>query len=194
MHEFWKPKAHEPEHRDWMNMKSNQEASGRIVAVSTSRTKGVKKKNIMHGKLIKDHGLENDAHAGKWHRQVSLLAIENIRDMQRKGLDVAPGDFAENITTEGLALWKLPLGTRLSLGDTVLVEVTQIGKTCHSRCAIYYQVGDCMMPRNGIFARVLKGGVVKPGYGIRILKASYQDDTKAARARKWILSHKGGGN
>ena len=152
-------------------MNTNQEASGRIVAVSTSRTKGVKKKNILRGKLIKEYGLENDAHAGKWHRQLSLLAIENIREMQQKGLDVDSGDFAENITTEGLALWKLPVGTKLSLGDNVLVEVTQIGKTCHSRCAIYHQVGDCVMPKKGIFARVLKGGIVQPGDVIQVLGA-----------------------
>jgi MOSC domain-containing protein YiiM len=152
-------------------MNNNQEASGRIVAVSTSRTKGVKKKNIMRGKLIKEYGLENDAHAGKWHRQISLLAIENIREMQQKGVNVDSGDFAENITTEGLVLWKLPVHTKLRLGDDVLVEVTQIGKKCHSHCAIYHQVGDCVMPKKGIFARVLNGGIVQPGDAIHVFEA-----------------------
>lgn len=150
-------------------MSADQNAAVRIVAVSTSRTKGVKKKNLMRAMLIEDHGMENDAHAGKWHRQVSLLAVEDIREMQQKGLDVAPGDFAENITTEGLTLWKLPVGTKLKLGEDVMVEVTQIGKTCHSGCAIFRQVGECVMPKRGIFARVLKGGMVQPGDAIRVL-------------------------
>jgi MOSC domain-containing protein YiiM len=146
-----------------------QAGDGRIVAVSVSLKKGVKKTNILLGNLIENYGLENDAHAGDWHRQVSLLAIESISKIREKGLDVNPGDFAENITTEGIKLWELPVGTRLKLGEDALVEVTQIGKECHDRCAIYKQVGDCVMPREGIFVKVLKNGAVGPKDGIQIL-------------------------
>jgi MOSC domain-containing protein YiiM len=143
--------------------KREQPEKSRIVAVSVSLKKGVKKTNIRSGKFIENHGLENDAHAGDWPRQVSLLAMESIAKIQDNGLDVRPGDFAENITTEGIRLWELPVGTRMRLGKEALVEVTQIGKECHDRCAIYHQVGDCVMPREGIFVRVLKRGEVKPG-------------------------------
>lgn len=119
---------------------------GRIVAVCTSANKGERKKNIGRGMLIANHGLKGDAHAGPWHRQVSLLAMESIAKMQAKGLKVGPGDFAENLTTEGIDLVSLPVGTRLKIGPSVLAEVTQIGKQCHSRCAIYQQAGDCVMP------------------------------------------------
>jgi MOSC domain-containing protein YiiM len=145
-----------------------QTGDGRIVAVSISPKKGVRKTNILLGSLIENHGMENDAHAGDWHRQVSLLAIESISKIREKGLDVNPGDFAENITTEGIELWKLPVGTRLKLGEDALVEITQIGKECHDRCAIFKQVGDCVMPREGIFVKVLKGGTISPADGIRI--------------------------
>lgn len=145
-----------------------QTSDGRIVAVSVSLKKGVKKTNILSGSLIENYGLENDAHAGDWHRQVSLLAIESIAKIREKGLDVSPGDFAENITTEGIRLWELPVGTRMKLGEEALVEVTQIGKECHDRCAIFHQVGDCVMPREGIFVKVLKGGTVGPSDGIHI--------------------------
>ena len=147
---------------------SKQTLSGQIVAVSLSSKKGIKKTNMRGGTLIENYGLENDAHAGDWHRQVSLLAIESISKIRKKGLDVKPGDFAENITTKGIKLWELPVGTRLNLGEDALVEVTQIGKECHDRCAIYKQVGDCVMPREGIFVKVLKGGTVKPADGIQI--------------------------
>ncbi len=136
---------------------------GRIVAVCTSEKKGMRKKNIGEGILKPDHGLEGDAHAGDWHRQVSLLALESIEKMRAKGLDVNPGDFAENLTTEGLVLVDLPVGTKLRIGSKALGEVTQIGKVCHDRCAIYYQAGDCVMPREGIFIKVLRGGPVKVG-------------------------------
>lgn len=135
--------------------------AGKIVAVCTSETKGTRKKNVGSGMLIPGHGLEGDAHAGNWHRQVSLLAIESIEKMRQKGLDVHPGDFAENLTTEGIVLVDLPVGTRLKIGAQAEGEVTQIGKVCHDRCAIYYQAGDCVMPREGIFVKVLKGGPVK---------------------------------
>ena len=142
---------------------------GRVTAVSISRKKGQKKTNIPAGNLIENHGLESDAHSGDWHRQVSLLAVESIAKIKEKGLDVASGDFAENITTEGIRLWELPVGTRLRAGDQSLLEVTQIGKECHARCAIFHQVGDCVMPREGIFARVLRGGEIRPGDLIRVM-------------------------
>jgi MOSC domain-containing protein YiiM len=135
----------------------------KIVEVSISKKKGVRKENIPEGLLIENFGLKDDAHAGDWHRQVSLLAMESIEKIKAKGLDVGPGDFAENITTIGINLVDLPIGTRLKLGDEVLMEVTQIGKECHSRCAIFYQAGDCVMPREGIFAKVLNGGKVRKG-------------------------------
>ncbi|MGD8775036.1 MAG: MOSC domain-containing protein [Syntrophobacterales bacterium] len=142
---------------------------GKIVAVSTSSRKGKKKTNLARCELLENKGLDGDAHAGDWHRQVSLLATESIAKIQEKGLEVAPGDFAENITTTGLKLWKFPLGTQIALGKQALLEVTQIGKECHDRCAIYHQVGDCVMPREGIFARVLRGGTIKPGDEISII-------------------------
>ena len=136
---------------------------GYVKTVSASHTKGVQKTNAPQVCLKAGHGIEGDAHAGPWHRQVSLLAMESIAKIRAKGLDVNPGDFAENITTEGIALHTLPVGTRLQLGDAIQVEVTQIGKECHNRCAIFHAVGDCVMPREGIFVRVLKGGVLRPG-------------------------------
>ena len=142
---------------------------GQIVAVSTSRNKGKKKKNLPTCELVEDKGLEGDAHAGDWHRQVSLLAMESIAKIREQGVDVAPGDFAENLTTTGIRVWELPLGTRIAVGTEALLEVTQIGKECHDRCAIYHQVGDCVMPREGIFTRVLHGGTVKPGDEVRVL-------------------------
>lgn len=143
---------------------------GKILAVCTSENTGERKKNIGKGMLIVGHGLEGDAHAGDWHRQVSLLAMESIKKMRGKGLDVGPGDFAENLTTEGIDLVSLPVGTKLKIGEKALGEVTQIGKKCHSRCAIYYQAGDCIMPREGIFVRVLKGGPVQVGDNIEVVE------------------------
>ena len=142
--------------------------TGTIVAVSMSENKGERKTPVAAVELREGHGIVGDAHAGEWHRQVSLLAQESIRKMQALGLAVSAGDFAENITTEGLDLVSLPVGARLSLGDTV-VEVTQIGKECHTRCAIYYQAGDCVMPKEGIFARVVRGGTVRPGERAELL-------------------------
>jgi len=144
---------------------------GQIVAVSTSRRKGQRKSNLSECELLKDKGFEGDAHAGDWHRQVSLLAMESIAKIRDKGMDVAPGDFAENITTSGIEIWQLELGTRLAVGSEAELEITQLGKECHDRCAIYHQVGDCVMPREGIFARVIRGGKVKPGDTIRVLPA-----------------------
>ena len=136
---------------------------GRVVAVSISDRKGIKKHNVNAVELRVEHGLTNDAHAGSWLRQVSLLGVESIGKIQAKGLDVAAGDFAENIATEGICLWQLPLGCRFRIGDDALVEVTQIGKTCHNRCAIFHQVGDCVMPREGVFARIFEAGTIRPG-------------------------------
>lgn len=143
---------------------------GYVVAVCTSPKKGMRKKNIGTGKLVADHGLEGDAHAGPWHRQVSLLALESVQKMRNAGLDVNPGDFAENITTVGVDLVSLPLGTKIAIGAGALGEVTQIGKECHTRCAIYHQAGDCVMPREGIFIKVIKGGVVRVGDEVRLLE------------------------
>ncbi len=141
---------------------------GKIIAVCTSPNKGMRKKNVGSARLLVDLGLEGDAHAGFAHRQVSLLALESIDKMRQVGLDVNPGDFAENITTEGLELPKLPVGTRLKIGDSIL-EVSQIGKECHQRCAIYYQAGDCVMPKEGIFATVVSGDTVNVGDVIEVL-------------------------
>lgn len=141
-----------------------------LVAVCTSEKKGMRKKNVGQGLLIEEHGLEGDAHAGPWHRQVSLLALESIEKMRQAGLDVNPGDFAENLTTSGIELYTLPVGTKLKIGGEVLGEVTQIGKECHTRCAIYYQAGDCVMPKEGIFIRVLHGGGVKVGDSIEVIQ------------------------
>jgi MOSC domain-containing protein YiiM len=143
--------------------------SGKVFAVCVSEKKGERKKPVDFVEIKENHGIVGDAHSGEWHRQVSLLALESIRKMQEKGLDVVSGDFAENITTEGIDLPSLPVGTRLAIGDT-LAEVTQIGKECHTRCAIYYQAGDCVMPREGIFVKVLKGGRVKKGDTIEVIK------------------------
>ena len=142
---------------------------GKVIAVCLSQRKGTPKHDVREGFLRADWGLEGDAHAGPWHRQVSLLAMESIEKMQAKGLKVRPGSFAENITTQGLELHTLPVGTRLRLGQA-LVEVTQIGKECHERCAIYYQAGDCVMPREGIFVRVLEGGTVRAGDAIEVVE------------------------
>ena len=135
---------------------------GKVLAVNVSEKKGERKTPVPSVTLREGHGIEGDGHAGDWHRQVSLLAMESIAKMQAMGLSVKEGDFAENITTEGVNLVSLAIGTRFTMGETEL-EVTQIGKECHTRCAIYYQAGDCVMPKEGIFAKVLKGGVVKPG-------------------------------
>ncbi|MBI5524155.1 MAG: MOSC domain-containing protein [Desulfarculus sp.] len=143
-------------------MPPEQAAVGHIVSVNISETKGVRKTPLPQGELAPDVGLKGDAHSGTWHRQLSLLAQESIDYMRGLGLDVHPGDFAENVTTQGLSLHTLPIGSRLMLG-AVEVEVTQIGKECHTGCAIRQQAGDCIMPRQGIFARVLNPGMVRPG-------------------------------
>jgi len=136
---------------------------GKVLAVNISEEKGTKKTNVWKCTLLKDFGLKGDAHAGPWHRQVSLLANESIEKMRAMGLNVGYGDFAENITTESVDLVHLPIGTTIRIGGSVLLRVTQIGKECHERCAIYYQAGDCVMPKEGIFAEVINDGEVKVG-------------------------------
>jgi MOSC domain-containing protein YiiM len=142
--------------------------TAKVVSINISSKKGIRKKPVKEAEIITDHGIKDDAHAsGTWHRQISLLALESIKKMQDLGLKVKPGDFAENITTEGIDLIKLPVGTRMKIGD-VEAEVSQIGKECHTRCAIYYQAGDCVMPKEGIFVKVLKGGKVRVGDPIEV--------------------------
>lgn len=144
--------------------------SGRVIAINISEKKGVPKTAVEKAMFIEDFGIEGDAHSGKWHRQVSLLGEESIDKIRQHGIKgLCTGRFAENITTEGVILYELPVGTRLQVGDTIQ-EVTQIGKECHRKCAIYYQVGDCVMPREGIFTRVIKGGQVKAGDIIKVLQ------------------------
>lgn len=136
--------------------------TAQIVAVCISKNKGERKTPVEQVELLENHGIVGDAHAGDWHRQVSLLAQESINKMRAAGLDVENGDFAENITTVGIDLPKLPIGAQLQIGE-VLLEITQIGKECHTRCAIYHQAGDCVMPKEGVFARVLSPGRLRPG-------------------------------
>jgi MOSC domain-containing protein YiiM len=151
----------------------NQE--GQVLAVCTSKKKGVRKRDVGQAELRPEWGIVGDAHAGPWHRQVSLLAWESIEKMRAAGLNVKAGSFAENITTTGLNLVDLPVGTQLRLGEA-LVRVTQIGKVCHDRCAIYYQAGDCVMPREGIFVEVLAGGQVQAGDAIQVLQGETADN------------------
>ncbi|HCC68751.1 MAG TPA: MOSC domain-containing protein [Nitrospiraceae bacterium] len=143
---------------------------GKVVSVNISDKKGQRKDKTAEAYLRKDFGIDGDAHASKeWHRQVSLLALESIKKMQAMGMKVGPGDFAENITTEGIDLLGLPLSTKISIGTDVVIEVSQRGKECHTPCAIYRQTGDCVMPKEGIFVRVLKGGKVKEGDTIKVI-------------------------
>jgi len=138
-----------------------------VVAVCKSDDKGTRKSNVQRGLLKEGYGLVDDAHADcNTHRQVSLLAVESISKMRDMGLDVAPGDFAENLTTEGLDLVSLPVGTRISVGEDAILEIAQIGKECHSGCAIFREVGKCIMPKEGVFARVIRGGLVNSGDAI----------------------------
>ena len=141
----------------------------KITAVCKSKRKGTKKQIVGEGIFKEEYGLVGDAHAAKdTHRQVSLLAIESIAKMHDLGLDLGPGDFAENLTTEGIELVSLPIGTKLSVGEGIILEVTQIGKECHTKCAIYHQVGKCIMPEEGVFVRVIRGGLVRAGDPIEV--------------------------
>ena len=148
---------------------SPHSVDGRIVSVNVADTKGVRKQPVPVINLLVEHGVEGDAHAGPWHRQVSLLANESIEKMKPSCPSVEPGAFGENITTEGIRVYDLPVGSRMYVGETLL-EVTQIGKVCHDRCAIFYQAGDCVMPREGIFARVVEGGEIRAGDGLVLYK------------------------
>lgn len=140
---------------------------GQVIAVCISEKKGTQKTSIPEVTLVEEFGIEKDAHAGKWHRQVSLLSYETIEAFKTRGAEVIDGAFGENIIVEGIELTKLPVGTRLACGD-ILLEVTQIGKECHSHCEIYHKMGECIMPSNGIFTRVLKGGVMRQGDEINV--------------------------
>lgn len=147
----------------------------KVIAISVSDKKGVRKTNVNSAILKEDFGIIGDAHAGTQNRQVSLLAQESIEKMKAKGLKVKAGDFAENITTEGLDLLGSKIGDKLKINDKVTLEISQIGKECRARCSIYYQAGDCVMPREGIFANVIKGGAIKPGDKITILYKDSQN-------------------
>lgn len=142
---------------------------GKVMAVCISEKKGTQKKNVHEALFIEDFGLENDAHAGKWHRQVSLLSYEKIQDFKKKGAPVEDGAFGENLIVSGIDFKKLPVGTRFQSGDVVL-EMTQIGKECHSGCEIYKIMGDCIMPREGVFARVIRGGRIREGDELTVLE------------------------
>lgn len=155
-----------------------------IIAVCSSEKKGQRKKQMERGLLVRDRGLQGDAHGGGGRRQVSLLAVESVDRMRAAGLDLQPGDFAENLATRGLELFSLPLGTRLKVGERAILRVTQIGKECHDRCAIYEQAGDCVMPREGIFAEVLQGGEVAAGDSL-VLKPSYRFALLTASDKGW---------
>lgn len=135
----------------------------KIRSIAVSKRKGTRKEQVEQALVVKEHGIKGDAHAGAWHRQVSFLAVESIEKAKSAGLSVGFGDFAENIATEGIDWPSIPVGARFRLGDSVLVEITQIGKECHKKCAIYYQAGDCIMPREGIFAKVIEGGTIRCG-------------------------------
>ena len=147
-----------------------------VIAVCKSRKKGTSKEPAAEGILREDYGLIDDAHADCCtHRQVSLLAIESIDKMRSLGLDIGPGGFAENLTTKGIDLVSLPVGTRLNIEGEVLLEITQIGKECHTKCAIYHKIGQCIMPEEGVFARVICGGPVKPGDQIKAERDGKQE-------------------
>ena len=142
-----------------------------IRAICISDQKGTQKYRIPEGTFIEDHGIEGDAHAGKWHRQVSLLSAEKIEEFRKKGVQVEYGAFGENLVVEGCDLRSLPVGTRFAIGE-VLLKMTQIGKECHDHCAIYNVTGDCIMPREGVFAKVLRGGIVREGDSLDVIPAA----------------------
>ena len=141
---------------------------GEIISIAVSKKKGMRKKVVDSVTVVEDHGIQDDAHAGFLNRQVSFLSSESINLAKSEGLDVSYGDFAENFATKGIEWKDLPLGTIVNIGDSVVVEITQIGKECHKKCAIYYQAGDCIMPKEGIFGTVIKGGEVETGDSILI--------------------------
>ena len=140
---------------------------GKVMAVCTSPAKGTQKQNAGEGIFIEDYGIQGDAHAGKWHRQVSLLSYEKIQEFRERGAEVEDGAFGENLVVKGIDFRSLPVGTRLSCGDVVL-EITQIGKECHHGCQIFQKMGDCIMPREGVFARVIRGGTIRTGDDMKV--------------------------
>jgi len=147
--------------------------TGKITAISISKKKGIPKSNVPMASLKENWGIDGDVHAGEWHRQISILALESIEKMRAKGLNVRPGAFAENITTEFVDVPNLHVGDVVHIGKSIL-EITQIGKECHTRCAIFYAAGDCVMPREGIFARVLKGGDVSVGDSFEVQQSTIE--------------------
>ncbi len=153
-----------------MTLQNTPGTVGTVVSINLSERKTVRKQRFDRGTLVLDRGFMGDAHARDWHRQVSLLALESIEEMVAKGLDVGPGDFAENITTRGIDVMTLPVGSILKVGDEAVLEVSQVGKVCHTKCAIYYQAGDCVMPREGIFAVVRVPGEVMAGDPIEVVE------------------------
>lgn len=152
----------------WRSWRAEERVS-EVVSVNISEGTGEPKRDVGRRKVVAGFGLEGDAHGGDWHRQVSLLAEESIDKMRVKGLEVGPGAFGENMTTRGIELPSLPVGKRLKVGDQVVLEITQIGKVCHKPCAIFFRAGDCVMPGEGVFARVLEGGEVTRGDEIVLL-------------------------
>ena len=166
---------------------------GTIHAVCTSDRKGIQKTPQASVELKEDWGIEGDAHAGKWHRQVSLLGFEAIEDFKDRGADVSDGAFGENLIVEGFDLKHLPLGTRFTTSGGVELELTQIGKECHAHCAIYYSMGECIMPHEGVFVRVIKGGAVHPGDTIEITRTPTPEQTAevAAYAAACVAAQKG---
>lgn len=146
---------------------------GKIIAVCISEKKGTQKKNVHSAEFIKEYGIKGDAHAGKWHRQVSLLSNDKIEAFKNRGAEVAEGAFGENLIVEGIDFRSLPVGTRFQCND-VLLELTQIGKECHTGCEIYHKMGDCIMPREGVFARVLSGGIIREGDDMVVLEAAVE--------------------
>ena len=147
-------------------------SEGTVLSVNISAEKGTKKKNVGSVRLVKNWGIASDGHAGDWHRQLSLLSKKSIEKIRAKGLPVDYGDFAENLSIEGIDLYLLPVGSTLSIGADAIIRITQIGKECHSRCNIFYQVGDCVMPREGVFAEVLKEGEITVGDAIKVMTAA----------------------
>ncbi|MBF1715461.1 MAG: MOSC domain-containing protein, partial [Selenomonas sp.] len=148
---------------------------GEIRALCISEKRGTQKHALDRVFFMTEHGIDGDAHAGDWHRQVSLLGLGEIDDFRARGADVDFGAFGENVVAEGFRFKELPLGTRLHVGD-VFLEITQIGKECHSHCQIYHQVGDCIMPREGVFARVLHGGTLRPGDALSLFEGKLPFD------------------
>lgn len=148
----------------------------KVVNIAVSAKKGTRKTTVEQALLVEGHGLQGDAHAGPWHRQVSFLAEESIGKTRASGLEVTFGDFAENIATAGINWVQVPIGQRFRVGESAVLEVTQIGKECHRKCAIYYQAGDCIMPKEGVFARVLHGGLIRCGDPIVMLEPSRSEE------------------